>query len=111
MGCGGSGKETSGSAGSSTEGTASESEESSAASADGEKVIRYATSSSPSGIFQPMYHNDQYNGYVTYNVYESLTQVNESGETEGVLAKDWDISEDGRTYTFHLNEGITWQDG
>ena len=62
MGCGGSGKETSGSAGSSTEGTASESEESSAASADGEKVIRYATSSSPSGIFQPMYHNDQYNG-------------------------------------------------
>ena len=111
MGCGGSGKETSGSAGSSTEGTASESEESSAASADGEKVIRYATSSSPSGIFQPMYHNDQYNGYVTYNVYESLTQVNESGETEGVLAKDWDISEDGKTYTFYLNEGVTWHDG
>lgn len=27
------------------------------------------------------------------------------------LARDWDISEDGRTYTFYLNEEATWHDG
>lgn len=27
------------------------------------------------------------------------------------LAQDWDISEDGLTWTFYLQEGLTWQDG
>lgn len=29
----------------------------------------------------------------------------------GDLAKSWEVSADGRTYTFHLNEGIKWHDG
>ena len=27
------------------------------------------------------------------------------------LAKSWEIAEDGMTYTFHLQEGVTWHDG
>lgn len=27
------------------------------------------------------------------------------------LAKDWEISEDGTVYTFHLREGVKWNDG
>ncbi len=27
------------------------------------------------------------------------------------LAREWEISEDGLTYTFHLQEGVTWHDG
>ena len=75
------------------------------------KAIRYATISSPSGIFMPLFNNDNYNGYVTYNVFEALTQVDAHGETEGRLAKSWDVSDDGLTYTFHLQEGVTWHDG
>lgn len=29
----------------------------------------------------------------------------------GDLAKNWDVSEDGTTYTFHLQEGVKWHDG
>ncbi|MBB4930437.1 peptide/nickel transport system substrate-binding protein [Lipingzhangella halophila] len=31
-------------------------------------------------------------------------------EIEGDLAEDWDISDDGLRYTFHLREDVTWQD-
>lgn len=79
---------------------------------DGEKkVLRYGIESAPSGIFLEQYHNDQYNGYVTYTVFEGLTQANMEGKQEMLLAKDYEVSEDGKTYTFYLNEGIKWHDG
>jgi len=28
-----------------------------------------------------------------------------------LLAREWEISDDGLTYTFHLEEGVTWHDG
>lgn len=34
-----------------------------------------------------------------------------SGDIKGDLAKSWDVSSDRKTYTFHLNSGILWQDG
>ncbi len=34
-----------------------------------------------------------------------------STEPRGDLAKSWDISPDGLTYTFALNDGVKWQDG
>ncbi len=34
-----------------------------------------------------------------------------STEPRGDLAKSWDISPDGLTYTFTLNDGVNWHDG
>src|SRR5262245_59447417 len=45
------------------------------------------------------------------NVYEGLVEY-EPGSTRivGLLARSWDISADGLTYTFHLVDGVTFHD-
>jgi len=35
----------------------------------------------------------------------------DQGEIVPFLAKDWTVSDDGKTYTFHLNEGFTFPSG
>jgi oligopeptide transport system substrate-binding protein len=32
-------------------------------------------------------------------------------EPKGALASKWDVSEDGKTYTYHLRPGVLWSDG
>lgn len=43
-------------------------------------------------------------------VYESLVENTKDG-IKPLLAESWDISEDGKTYTFHLREDVTFHDG
>jgi peptide/nickel transport system substrate-binding protein len=45
------------------------------------------------------------------NVFEGLTRFMGDGSVVPGLAKSWDISADGLTYTFHLNQGVTFHDG
>ena len=45
------------------------------------------------------------------NVFEGLTRFDSSGDVIPGLAKSWEISEDGLTYTFMLNDGVTFHDG
>ncbi|MBV7394759.1 ABC transporter substrate-binding protein [Mameliella sediminis] len=45
------------------------------------------------------------------NVFEGLTRFTDTGEIVPGLARSWDISEDGLTYTFHLAEGVKFHDG
>ena len=45
------------------------------------------------------------------NVFEGLTRFDSAGDVSPGLAKSWEISEDGLTYTFMLNEGVTFHDG
>ncbi|OLP53070.1 ABC transporter substrate-binding protein [Rhizobium rhizosphaerae] len=51
-------------------------------------------------------------GQVTWqNVFEGLVAIDRTGKVVPQLAKSWDISADGLTYTFHLQEGVTFHDG
>ena len=45
------------------------------------------------------------------NVFEGLTRFMGDGSVVPGLAKSWEISEDGLTYTFKLREGVTFHDG
>ncbi len=49
---------------------------------------------------------------VTYaNIFEGLTRFGPDGSVLPALAREWEISDDGLTYTFHLQEGVTFHDG
>lgn len=45
-------------------------------------------------------------------VFDSLVEFNlETYAIEPALAASWDVSEDGKVYTFHLRDGVKWHDG
>ena len=45
------------------------------------------------------------------NVFEGLTRFMGDGSVVPGLAESWEISEDGLTYTFRLQDGVTFHDG
>lgn len=40
-----------------------------------------------------------------------LAMLDADGQPQPDLAEKWDVSEDGKTYTFHLHDGIKWSNG
>ncbi|MGB7285834.1 MAG: ABC transporter substrate-binding protein [Salaquimonas sp.] len=45
------------------------------------------------------------------NVFEGLTRINQNGEVKPALAESWEITNDGKTYTFTLKKGVKFHDG
>lgn len=45
------------------------------------------------------------------NVYEALLSRDSDNQVQPGLAKSWDISEDGKTYIFHLNKNVSFSNG
>ncbi len=45
------------------------------------------------------------------NVFEGLTRFASDGSVKPALAESWEISDDGLTYTFTLQSGVTFHDG
>ncbi|MEV7963496.1 ABC transporter substrate-binding protein [Oerskovia paurometabola] len=82
---------------------------SAAAGADAEIVI--GSTNEPTGLVRNVGGSSGVSQTMTRNVYEGLTSVDVDGEVVPTLAKDWDVSEDGLVYTFHLQSGVTFHDG
>lgn len=45
------------------------------------------------------------------NVYEGLVEIDQEGEIQPLLAESWELSEDRTTYTFQLQDGVTFSNG
>lgn len=45
------------------------------------------------------------------NVYEGLIELDQSGEIAPLLAEDWTVSDDRTTYTFMLQDDVTFSNG
>jgi len=45
------------------------------------------------------------------NIYDQLFELTRNYDLVPGLAYAYDVSEDGRTYTFHLYQNVTWHDG
>ena len=73
-----------------------------------EKVITIS-SSDDIGTLNPHKYNSEM--FAQYFVYENLLTYGENGKLEPCLAESWDISQDGKAYTFHLRKGVKFSDG
>ncbi|KAB2334688.1 ABC transporter substrate-binding protein [Cytobacillus depressus] len=75
----------------------------------GEKSVVIALGSDPVH-FNPNV-GDGGSGYITANIMNSLVKIDDGYNILPDLAETWDISEDGKKYTFHLFKGVKWHDG
>lgn len=74
-------------------------------------TFTYAQGADPRGL-DPAYVDDGESAKVMCNIYEGLLKYNKnSTEVEPCLAKSYEISDDGMTYTFHLRTGVKFHDG
>src|SRR5260370_12588976 len=48
---------------------------------------------------------------IAYDLYEGLATLDDHGNPTGGVAKSWDVSDDGKVYTFHLRDDAKWSNG
>ncbi len=62
--------------------------------------------------FEPYAVSDNVSIWTMLLIYDQLTRPTVDGlSVEPSLASSWDISPDGKTYTFHLRKGVLFHDG
>ncbi|WP_027416111.1 peptide ABC transporter substrate-binding protein [Aneurinibacillus terranovensis] len=54
---------------------------------------------------------DQVSYDILNNEMEGLTRLGKNHTPEAATAEKWDISKDGKTYTFHIRQNAKWSDG
>lgn len=73
------------------------------------KTIRFVTGPGDIPTLDPSLAEDTSSIQIAIETFGGLTRPDEvTNETLPGMAESWDISEDGRVYTFHLLEGIPW---
>jgi peptide/nickel transport system substrate-binding protein len=65
----------------------------------------------PSGTVNPITESTTYDGYLTELVFNGMLVNDENGNPQCDLAKSYDVSPDGLTYTFHLRDDVKFSDG
>jgi peptide/nickel transport system substrate-binding protein len=63
------------------------------------------------GQFNPAISTAGGTHFVADNIYNGLVALDAQLNPKPDLADSWDVSSDGKTYTFHLHPGVKWQDG
>lgn len=95
--------------GSSSSSTASSGAESASAAASGEvrDELIFVNYRDIRDLNPHLYAGEMYAQSILYDTLVSIT----ADGYEGCLAESWDISEDGRTYTFHIRPNVLFSDG
>ena len=64
-----------------------------------------------SELLDPALSTAQATSRVMYALYEGLTAFDQTGTPRPGVAERWEISPDGRVYTFHLRHNAQWSNG
>ena len=74
-------------------------------------TLTYATISEPLTFNLALANDSGSSGYLGY-LFEGLTEISWlTNQVEPLLAKSWEHSDDGLTWTFHLRQDVQWHDG
>jgi len=77
-----------------------------------EKKVVVANITSEPRTIDPAINNSTDGSTVIFNIFEGLARINlDNDKPEAGIAKNWDVSEDGKKYTFHLRDNLKWSDG
>ena len=60
--------------------------------------------------WDPTNNSESMSDAIVKQLFEGLTVSTADGYKPG-MAESWDVSEDGKTYTFHLRQDAKWSDG
>ncbi|QQZ08346.1 peptide ABC transporter substrate-binding protein [Heyndrickxia vini] len=75
-----------------------------------EQVLRLNNGAEPTS-FDPPIGFDSYSWSSLNNLMEGLTRLGQDHNPEAATAEKWDVSKDGKTYTFHIRENAKWSNG
>ena len=103
-GCGGAGNTAETTAAAGAENSAAESE---AGASEGKEELVFVNYRDIRDLNPHLYAGEM---YAQEMLYETLVNITADGY-EGCLAESWDISDDGKTYTFHIRDGVKFSDG
>jgi len=73
-------------------------------------TLTIATAAS-SKTLDPIATPDSFTHNIMNQLYECLVGFNNKGEIIPLLAEKWDVSPDGKTFTFHLRKGVKFHNG
>jgi len=75
------------------------------------KTLVYCSEGSPEGFNPQLFTSGTTYDASSVPIYNRLVEFKiGTTELQPGLAEKWDISPDGKTYTFHLRKGVKWQD-
>ncbi|MCM3323886.1 peptide ABC transporter substrate-binding protein [Cytobacillus kochii] len=75
-----------------------------------EKVLYMNNAQEPTS-FDPPIGFDSVSWSALNNLMEGLTRLGEDHQPAPAIAEKWDVSEDGKVYTFHLRDDAKWSNG
>ena len=86
------------------------SKDNTSSSANKDKNLITVDNGEDAPTIDPVMAQDTTSGRVLYDLFEGLTSFDQSNHTVPGLAEKWDVSADGKVYTFHLRDGLKFSD-
>ncbi|WP_188622756.1 peptide ABC transporter substrate-binding protein [Caldalkalibacillus thermarum] len=76
----------------------------------GEKILLLNNGQEPTSL-DPQIAFDSYSNNILNNFMEGLTRLGPDHTPEPAIAETWEVSDDGKTYTFKIRDNAYWSNG